>query len=148
MMTIAKIKQLRQQTGVSISECQKALKASKGDMKKAKETLKKWGRQLAQQKKARSTAQGVIATYLHPNRKIGVLLELNCETDVVAKSADFQDLAHELCLQIAAITEEELPLLQQPWIKDENKTVKELIDEHIAKVGENIVVKRFSRYEI
>jgi len=74
-------------------------------------------------------------------------LELACETDFVAKSSDFQNLAHELCLQIAAMGEE-IPLLKQPWIKDNTKTVKNLIDEYIAKLGENITVKRFIRYNI
>ncbi len=80
-------------------------------------------------------------------KKIGVLLELNCETDFVAKGKDFQSLAHELCLQIAGTTNEETPLLEQAWIKDESKTVKELVDEYISKLGENIIVKRFVRYQ-
>jgi len=74
-------------------------------------------------------------------------LELNCETDFVAKNQDFQQLAHELCLQIAAMGEK-IPLLKQPWIKDETRTIKDLIDEYIAKLGENIIVKRFARYEL
>ena len=76
------------------------------------------------------------------------MLELRCESDFVAKSEDFQKLAHELCLQIAAISPEETDLLRQPWIKDESKNIKELIEEHIAKFGENIILKRFIRYEL
>ena len=92
--------------------------------------------------------QGVIESYIHSNKKIGVLIELRCETDFAARTEDFQNLAHELCLQIAAIDDGETPLLKQAWIKDESKTIKELIDEYIAKVGENITVKRFIRYEL
>lgn len=148
MVTIDKIKQLREETGVSVIECKKALTEAKGDIDKAKEILKKRGRELAQQKKDRATGQGIIESYIHANKKVGVLLEMNCETDFVAKSPDFQNLAHELCLQIAGMDDEETPLLSQPWIKDETKTVKELVDEYIAKLGENITVKRFVRYQI
>lgn len=145
---IEKIKKLREETGISITECKKALAQTKGDIEKAKEILKKWGKTLAQTKKERKAGQGIIAGYLHPTKKIGVLLELNCETDFVGKSQDFQTLSHELCLQIAALGDEEVPLLSQPWIKDETKNIKDLIDESIAKLGENIVVKRFVRYQL
>jgi len=142
------IKKLREETEVSIIECKKALKEAKGDIEKAKEVLKKWGKELAKKKKERTTAQGIVDSYIHPNKKIGVLLELNCETDFVAKSSDFQALAHEICLQIAAVDESETELLSQPWIKDETKTIKELIEEYIAKTGENVIVKRFIRYSL
>lgn len=142
------VKQLREETSVSIQECKRALEEAGGDFGKAKEILKKWGKELAQKKAARETCQGIIDSYIHPTKKIGVLLELGCETDFVAKSPDFQSLAHELCLQIAGAGDEETQLLEQPWIKDESKAVKELIDEYITKLGENIVVKRFVRYQI
>ena len=145
---IDKIKQLRAETEVSITECKKALEAAGGNLEKAKEILRKWGKELAQKKREKETVQGIIESYIHPNQKIGVLLELNCETDFVAKSKDFQWLAHELCLQVAAMGDEEIPLLRQPWIKDETKTVKDLIDEYVAKLGENIIVKKFIRYKI
>ena len=147
MVSIKQIKQLREETGVSIGECNKALAESGGNIEKAKEILQRLGKELAEKKKDRVTSHGLIESYIHTNKKLGVLLELNCETDFVAKSKDFQDLAHELCLQVAAI-EEELPLLSQSWIKDESKTVKQLIDECIGKIGENIAVKRFIRYEL
>lgn len=147
MITINQIKQLREETAVSVQDCKKALEKTGGDLKKAKEILKKWGKDLAAKKASRGTEQGIIASYIHPNKKIGVLLELNCETDFVGKSQDFQNLAHELCLQIAA-TREEIPLLEQPWIKDQTKTMRDLIDDYISKTGENIVIKRFTRYEI
>ncbi|RLC33931.1 MAG: translation elongation factor Ts [Candidatus Nealsonbacteria bacterium] len=145
---IDKIKQLREETGVSIGECRQALKEAGEDIEKAREVLKKMGKEIAKKKAERTTGQGIIDSYIHPNKKVGVLLELGCETDFVAKSPDFQNLSHELCLQIAASPDEEIPLLEQPWIKDESKTVKDLIDEYIAKVGENVVVKRFVRYKI
>lgn len=145
---INKIKQLREETGVSITECKKALQESKGDIEKAKKVLKKRGVAMAEKKKDRATSQGIIDCYIHPNKKIGVILELSCETDFVAKGKDFQNLAHELCLQVAGVDDEKTPLLQQPWIKDESKTVGDLVNEYIAKFGENIIVKRFVRYQI
>ena len=147
MVNIDQVKELREQTAVSVSECKKALEEAKGDPLLAKEILKKWGRDLAGKKTSRETYQGIVDAYIHPNKKVGVLLELACETDFVAKSGDFQNLAHELCLQVAAMGEE-IPILEQPWIKDNAKTVKSLIDEYIAKLGENITVKRFIRYNI
>ena len=147
MVNIDQVKELREQTAVSVSECKKALEEAKGDPLLAKEILKKWGRDLAGKKTSRETYQGIVDAYIHPNKKVGVLLELACETDFVAKSGDFQNLAHELCLQVAAMGEE-IPILEQPWIKDNTKTVKSLIDECIAKLGENITVKRFIRYNI
>lgn len=148
MVTIDQIKKLRQETAVSISECKKALEETKGDFEKAKEVLRKWGRNLAGKKSERETGLGIIDAYIHPNKKVGAMIELRCETDFVAKSADFKNLAHELCLQIAGMDLQTDSLISQPWIKDETKTVKDLIDEYIAKLGENIVVKRFVRYDI
>ena len=148
MITIDRIKQLREETSVSVSECKKALEQAKGNFEKAKELLKQWGKDFAKKTVERTTKQGIIESYIHPNKKIGVLIELRCETDFVAKSPDFLGLAHELCLQVAAINPEEIPILKQPWIKDETKTVKDLIDEAIAKLGENIVLEKFIRYEL
>ena len=148
MSNIEDIKKLRQETSVSISECKKALEEAKGDFKEAKEILKKWGKKLASRKADREAGKGIIDSYIHPTKRIGAIIELRCETDFVAKSDDFKELAHELCLQIAAIDSQEDFLLSQSWIKDENKTVKDLIDEYVAKLGENIVVKRFVKYEM
>jgi elongation factor Ts len=148
MITIDQIKRLREETEVSISECKKALIQAKGDFQKAKEILKKWGRDFAKKKLQRETKHGIIESYIHSNKRVGVMLELGCETDFVAKNPDFQKLAHELALQIAAFNPEETPLLEQSWIKDEKKTIKDLIDEYIAKLGENIILKRFVRYQI
>ena len=149
MINIDQIKKLREETEVSISECKKALTEAKGDFQKAKEILKTWGKGFAKKKTEKEAKQGVIEGYIHSNKKVGVMIELCCETDFVAKNPDFQKLAHELSLQIAAINpSEENPLLNQSWIRDETKTVKDLIDEYIAKLGENIVIKRFIRYEM
>jgi len=149
VVTIEKIKNLRDKTGVSISECKKALEEAKGNIDLAKEILKKKGKEFAQKQSEREAKEGLIATYLHPDKQIGVILELNCETDFVARSEDFQKLAHELCLQIAAMNPQNTDsLFSQPWIKDETKAVKDLINSYIAKLGENIVVKRFTRYKI
>ena len=148
-MLIEKIKKLRNETGISISECKKALEEANGDINLAKEILKKWGKEFARKQSERKAREGIVATYLHPNQKIGVILELNCETDFVAKSQDFQNLAHELCLQIASMNPPDTDsLFVQPWIKDETKVVKDLVDHYVAKLGENILVKRFDRYEI
>jgi len=148
MISIDQIKQLRQETGVSISECKKALEETKGDNEKAKEILRKWGKELAGKKAERDVSLGIVESYIHPNKKVGAMIELRCETDFVAKSEDFKKLAHELCLQIAAMNPEEDSLMSQPWIKDETKTIKEVIEEYIAKLGENIVVKKFIRFDI
>jgi len=194
MVNIDQIKQLRKETGLAISECKKVLTESGGNIEKAKEILRKWGCNFARKIGERATTQGIIESYIHPNRKIGALLDIRCESDFVAKSEDFRNLAHELCLQIAAMNplflkaedisekfldgerkiyqeqfknsgksqkiineivegklkkyKEEISLLSQVWIRDETKTVKGLIDEYVARIGENIVIKRFARYEI
>ena len=149
MVNIDQIKQLREETEVSISECRKALTEAKGDFQKAKEILKEWGKDFARKKTEKEVKQGIIESYIHSNKKIGAMVELCCETDFVAKSSDFQKLAHELALQITAINpSEENSLLDQLWIRDQAKTIKDLIDEHVAKLGENIIIKRFVRYEL
>ncbi len=148
MITIDQIKKLREETQVSISECKKALVETGGDFQKAKEILKEWGKDLVKKKTGRDVKQGIVESYIHSNKKIGAMIELCCETDFVAKNPDFQKLAHELTLQIAANSPEENPLLEQPWIKDESKTIKDLVDEYITRLGENIIIKSFIRYEI
>jgi len=148
MISITQIKQLREETGISISECKKALLEAGGDIEKAREILKKLGATFSAKKKEREAREGIIETYVHGGKKIGVMIELNCESDFVARSKEFQELAHELCLQITAISPEEIPLLKQPWIKDEKITIENLINEYIAKLGENIILKRFVRYEL
>lgn len=149
MISIGQIKKLRNKTGVSITECKKALEEAKGDIEKAKEILRKKGRDFARKRLDRETKEGIIDTYIHPGCKVGVLIELHCESDFVARSKDFHNLAHELCLQIAALPpDKESPLLEQQWIKDQTKTIQDLINEYITKFGENITIKKFTRYEL
>jgi elongation factor Ts len=150
MPNIDQIKQLRQATGISIGECHKALKEAGGDIEKAKEVLKKMGKEFAQTRTEREAKQGIVDSYIHMHgdKKVGVMIDLRCETDFVAKSDDFKNLSHEICLQIAAISPEEIPILEQPWIKDQAKTIKDLMDGYIAKLGENIILERFARYEL
>jgi elongation factor Ts len=194
MVTIDQIKQLREETGVSVIEVKKALNQANGDVEKARELLRILGKAVSAKKVSRETKSGLVDTYIHPNAKAGVLLDIRCETDFVAKSPDFKNLAHEICLQIAAmkpifVSETDIPaefldgetkiykeqaagsgkpekivaqiiegklnkykqevsLLSQVWIKDDSKTIKDLVEETVAKVGEKIEVKRFARYEI
>lgn len=148
MISVDQIKKLRDETDISISECRKALEEAGGDFEKAKEVLKKRGVEMAQKKSERETKAGIIDSYIHPNKKVGVLLEIQCESDFVAKSPDFQKLSHELCLQLAAVDSEEISFLEQGWIRDDKVLIKDLINQYIAKIGENIVVKRFIRYEL
>ena len=149
MANIDEIKKLRDQTGISVMECQKALKESGGNMDKAKELLKKWEKDYALSRVDRAAKQGIIDAYIHCGRKVGVMIDLRCESDFVAKGDDFKNLAHEICLQAAAVkSDDETPFLSQPWIKDPSKTMKDVIDATIAKTGENIVLEKFVRYEL
>lgn len=194
MINIDDIKRLREETGVSLMEIKKALGESNGDIKKAKELLRMQGKALADKKVGRQTRQGIVDCYIHSDFKTGVLIDIRCESDFIAKSAEFKSLAHEICLQIAAmkplfasdddipeefldgetkIYEEQLKdsgktenivnqilegklkkykesvsLMSQAWIKDDSKTIKDLIEETISKVGERVEVERFIRYEI
>ena len=148
MVSIESIKELRNITGVSIGECKKALEKSKGDIKKAKEFLREVGKKIIQKRMDKETNAGIIDSYIHTGNSVGVLIELNCESDFVARSTDFQKLAHELCLQIAVGSSDDTPILERKWIKDESKTIEDLINENIGKFGENISIKRFIRYEL
>lgn len=148
MVSLENIKKLREETEISLAECKKALEMANDDIEKAKEILRKKYGELAQKRKEKETKEGVIEVYSHPGKKIGVMLDLRCESDFVARSLDFHKLAHELCLQIAAIDPEETPLLEQNYIRDESKKIKDLIEEYVAKFGENIRIERFVRYQI
>ncbi len=149
MITIDQIKQLREETGLSVLECKKALEKSGGDIMSAKSLLREWGREVAEKKQAREAGEGMIECYVHTTGKVGVLVHMRCETDFVAKSNEFRNLAHDLALQVASMDPENvLSLLEQQYIKDSSKTIKNLIEEYIAKLGENIVVERFVRFQI
>ncbi len=163
-ISIEAVKELRNRTNVGIADCNKALLEVCGDMEKAVEFLKQRGAAIAEKKKDAAVTEGVIEAYIHHTKRIGALVELNCETDFVARTAEFKELAHDLAMQIAAtspyfLTSEEIPpeaetdpqtacLLSQPFIKDPTKTVQEIIAETIAKVGENMKVRRFARFEL
>ena len=148
-MSIELIKQLRELTGLSVIECKKALEQAKFDLEKAKAILKARAGEFAAKKAERATNQGIVTAYIHPNKKTGVLLTLLCETDFVAKNNDFQELAHELTLQLAALNAASVSaLLEQSWIKDSTKSIKQLVQEYIAKVGENIKVGEFKRFTL
>jgi elongation factor Ts len=145
-------------------DCRNALLETEGDLDKAGEILLARGLAKAEKKAERVASQGVIESYIHPGGRLGALIELNCETDFVAHTDEFKELAHNLTLQLVAadpqfITAEEIPqeenldskevcLLEQPFIKDESKTIRDIINETVAKLGERISVKRFSRFEL
>ena len=149
MAGIDDIKELRSDTSMSVTDVKKALEQADGDMQKAREFLRSRGAEIAQKKQKRAAGEGIVDAYLHPTGKTGVLLDLRSETDFVAKSQDFKDLAHELSLQIASMDAESVEeLLAQDYVKDPSRTVQNVLEEYIAKLGENIVVKRFSRYQI
>ena len=146
MATIDQIKQLREETGVSPVEIKKALDQAGGNVEKAKEILRVWGKTLANKKTSKEARDGIIDYYVHPNSKTGVLLDIRCETDFVAKSPEFKKLAHEIAMQIASMDPKNPEeLLKQAYIRDPKVTIEDLIKQTIAKVGENIRVVAFSR---
>jgi elongation factor Ts len=143
------VKQLREETEVSIADCTKALAEAKGDYEKAIQILKKRGIERAEKKTDRTTGQGIIEAYIHQNGKVGVLLEILCETDFVARTEDFKRLAHEVAMQIAAMDPKDIgALLKQEYIRDGSTTIENLVKQTIGKLGENIVIKQFTRFEI
>ena len=144
-----KIKNLRESTGLSLGQIKKALDEAGGDEAKAREILKAQGVAVAAKKSSREMKEGIVDAYIHANRKLGAMVEVSCEPDFVARNSEFQRLAHDLAMHIAAVkpgTAEEL--LGQPFIKDPSLTVRDLISQHIAKLGENIQVGRFEIFEI
>jgi elongation factor Ts len=143
------VMRLREKTGFPMMECKRALEEAGGEEEKALEILKKHGLLKATQKKAERTVKsGLIESYSHDG-KIGVLVELSSETDFVAKNEEFKKLAHDIALQVAAMAPTDVAdLLNQPFIRDQEKTVDDLVNELIAKVGEKIVVSRFVRFEL
>lgn len=144
-MSIEDIKKLREQTGAGIADCREALKECAGDMVKARGWIGKKGLDKASSKADREVKAGVVDVYSHGG-KIGVLVELLCETDFVARTSDFKNLAHELCLQIVSMNPSSVEeLLEQEYIRDNALTVEQLIKSVIGKLGENIQVGRFKR---
>ena len=193
-ITTSMIKELREATGVGVLDCKKALEASGGDLDKAKATLQEKGLATAAKKAGREVKEGLIEAYVHAGSRIGALIELNCETDFVARTEDFKELAHDLAMQVVAVkplylTPEDIPpdvleeekkiyrtqakdmgkpehimerivegklqkyyqevcFMRQPFIKDDDLTVQDVLTQTIAKMGENIVVGRFARFEL
>lgn len=194
MVTAAMVKELRELTGAGMMDCKKALPETEGNIEKAVDFLREKGLAAAAKKAGRVAAEGVVETYVHGGGRIGVMVEINCETDFVAKTDDFKSLAHDIALQIAAknpmvvrreeVSEEvleherevlraqalnegkpanivekmivgriekyykEICLMEQEFIKDPDKTISQLINEKIAKIGENITVRRFTVYQL
>lgn len=193
-ITTTMVKELRQMTGAGVLDCRKALEAHNGDMEKAVAYLREKGLAAAAKKAGRQASEGVVEAYVHPGNRVAVMLELNCETDFVARTNDFKTLAHDLALHIAfaapryiartdvpeeiieseraiyraqALEEgkpenvierivegrlekfyQQVCLMEQPFVKDENRTVQDQINDAIAKLGENIVLSRFVRYQL
>ncbi|NLH97757.1 MAG: translation elongation factor Ts [Clostridiaceae bacterium] len=194
MITAEMVRQLRERTGSGMMDCKKALTEANGDMEKAIEILRERGLAAAAKKAGRIAAEGVVDAYIHGNGRIGVLVEVNIETDFAAKNEEFRQFVKDIAMQIAAakpeyVRREEVPadviekemnilraqarnegkpekviekmvegriekyfkevcLLEQPWIKDPDKTIKDLVAEKIATIGENISIRRFARFEM
>lgn len=193
MISAEMVKELREKTGAGMMDCKKALEDANGDMEKAIELLRERGLAKAAKRASRVAAEGIIESYIHGNGRIGVLVEVNCETDFVARNEEFRQFAKDVAMQIAAanpkyVSREEIPqeviekekailrqqalnegkpenvvdrivegrlekffeevcLLEQPWIKNPDMKIKDLLAEKIAKIGENIVIRRFARFE-
>lgn len=171
-ITTAMVKELRDKTGAGIMDCRRALEEADGHVAKAEELLKARGVATAAKKAGRAANQGIVEPYIHLGGRIGALVELNCETDFVARNPDFKTLARELAMQVAAMNPryveaseipedvlseyggdrkkagEELALLDQPFIRTPSRQVRDLITDSIGRIGENIVVRRFVRFEV
>ena len=194
MITAEMVKALREKTGAGMMDCKRTLSETNGDVEQAMELLKEKGLAAAAKKADRIAAEGLVESYIHGGGRIGVLVEINCETDFVSKTADFKELCRDIAMQVAALspiyvsrdeisaeeleakkaailaealeegkpanildkivdgrlekTLKEICLLEQPFIKDSDKTVGDLVTAKIAKIGENISVRRFARYEV
>lgn len=163
-VTVDDIKALRGLTGAGVMDSKRALESAGGDLRKAEEILRERGIASAAKKANRETNQGLVESYIHSGGRIGAIVEVNCETDFVARTDDFRDLAHNLAMQIAAMSPsyvdaaqapegEEVDaaqdcLLQQPFIRDPSKTVQDLVNETVGKLGENVRVRRFTRFSL
>jgi elongation factor Ts len=175
VITASQVKELREKSGAGIMECKRALEEVSGDFDRAVDLLKQQGLAKAEKKTGRAASQGLVEPYIHGGGRIGAIVEVNCETDFVARTDDFRELAHDLAMQVAATSpvyvsaEEVLPeawvelereygdrdkaaaavvLLDQPFIKDAKLTIRDIVRDRIAKLGENIVVRRFARFEV
>jgi elongation factor Ts len=161
-MSTEQIKQLRERTGAGIMDCKRALEDARGNPGEAEKLLKQWGLANVAKKAGREASQGLVDSYIHAGGRVGALVEVNCETDFVARTDDFRSLVHDIAMQVAAMNPARLsadepspdglkgdvPLMQQAFIKDPSKTIQDLVNESIAKLRENIVVRRFARFEL
>lgn len=146
---ITLLKKLREETGISVSECRQALEEANGDYAKALKLLNERAADKAAKKADRETGEGLIESYIHGNGKVGVLVQILCETDFVARTDEFKHLAHEVAMQIAAMQPKDVDeLLTQEYIKDPSKKIEQMVKEAIQKTGENIKIKQFVRYEL
>lgn len=143
------IKRLREETSCGVIDCKKALDQASGDFTKAKELLRQRGLEMAAKKSDRVAKEGRIESYIHNGNKIGVVVEVNCETDFVARSEDFIKFTKDLAMHIAAMNPENVEsLLAQPFVRDASKSIKDMLNDLVAKIGENTVIGRFTRYKI
>lgn len=143
------ITKLREATGAGVMECRKALLEANGDLSKASNLLKESGLLKIEKRASREALQGLIEAYSHSEGKAASLIEVNCETDFVARTEEFKKLAHDLAMQVAAMSPESVEaLLEQEYIRDPSRKVKDLVNEVAAKTGENIKIRRFSRFAI
>ena len=162
-ITADQVKKLRERTGAGVMDCRRALEAAGGNEEKATALLQQQGIERAEKKVGREARQGLIECYIHAGGRVAAMVELNCETDFVARNPQFRELAHEVAMQVAAMnparvgdepseddgaTPEGDPLLDQSYIRDSSKTIRDLIKNGIVSFGENIVVRRFSRFEL
>jgi elongation factor Ts len=149
MVDYKKLKQLREQTGVSFSLCKKALEETNNDLAKAKQKLLTWGAAKSKEKASRETKEGGIFSYTHHNNKISSLVELQCETDFVGNNKHFQELGKELAMQVASLPAKNVEeLLEQEYIREPEKKIKDLLKEAVLKFGENIRITRFVRWQV
>lgn len=163
-ITTQSVKELRDLTDAGVMDCRRALEEASGDIEKAREILHRNGVVASAKRQSREANQGIVEAYIHSGNRIGVLLELNCETDFVARTEDFKELAHNLAMQIAAMAPEylsseeispdeirdpsEVCLLSQNYVKEPDRTIQDLVDEVRAKTGENVRVRRFTRFAL
>lgn len=148
-MNLEDIKKLRQESGAGIADCKEALKVSKGDFEKAKQWLRQHEVLIASEKTSRPTGSGIIDTYIHHTQTIGTTVIVGSETDFVARDPEFKEFAHDIAQQVTASgTQQVENLLKEPWIKDETRTIGDLLNEKIAKFGENITIQEVKRFEV
>src|SRR5438094_4463650 len=143
------VKRLREETGAGVMDCKRALDEAKGDFAKAKELIKARGLAKAKEKADREAKEGVVEAYVHAGGRIGAMVELSSETDFVARNPDFRGLARELAMQVAAMDPKNVDeLLEQPYIRDATKTIGELVTGLAASTGENVRIRRFTRFQL